>query len=188
MTDLTLGIFSSSTDVEYAIQDLRDAGFDPKDISIMMRDREGEDEVIDMSINDNTGGGVSGAATGSILGGLAGLLIGIGAITIPGIGALLIGGPIATTLGLTGVAASTVSGAVTGAAGGLVGALMNLGLSEEDARVYERHINEGGILVAFPSTHERVEEARTILEENDADQVRVVRLDASSRLHRAYHG
>ena len=46
---------------------------------------------------------------------------------------------IAAALGLTGVAATTVSGALTGAlAGGLIGALTGLGFTKEDAELYQR--------------------------------------------------
>lgn len=187
MAEVTLGVFTSSTDAEYAIQDLRDAGYDPKDISIVMRDAEEADTLAHDTGTNVAGGAVSGATTGGLIGGLAGLLIGVGAITIPGIGGFLVGGPLAAALGLTGAAASTVTGAATGAvAGGLLGALMSLGIPEEEARIYEDRINEGGILVAVPSAKENTEDARAILEENDADQVRVIRLHPEARLQRGH--
>ena len=47
MADITLGIFSSTTDAEYAIHDLQDAGYDPKDISILMRNRDQAAQISD---------------------------------------------------------------------------------------------------------------------------------------------
>jgi len=78
------------------------------------------------------------------------------------LGGLLIGGPLVAALGLTGVVATTVSGAVTGAvAGGLIGALVGLGLPKEDAEYYNEAIEKGGILLAVQAhdgDQDRVEE------------------------------
>jgi hypothetical protein len=54
---------------------------------------------------------------------------------------------------------SAVGGA---AAGGLVGALVGLGLSEEDARYYEGQVREGKTLVAVDAG-DRPDEARDIV-------------------------
>ena len=172
---MVIGVFPDRADAEAAITELKDAGYNPKDISIVTKD-VGEGQVV----ADNTGasvasGAATGATTGGVIGALAGLLVGIGAIAIPGLGAVLIGGPIAAALGLTGAAASTVSGAVTGAlAGGLVGALVGLGVPQEDAEVYEKRLEAGGILVAVPARTGEGTEAREILENNNADQVRSI--------------
>ncbi len=175
MAKMVLGVFSSRPSAESAISDLEAAGYNPKDISILMQD-SGEAQ----SMADDTGanvaeGAASGATTGGVIGAIAGLLVGIGAIAVPGVGALLIGGPLAAALGLTGAAASTVSGAATGAlAGGLIGALTGLGVPEEDARVYEERIKSGGILVAVPTVTGTSADAAEILTQHDADQVKTV--------------
>jgi hypothetical protein len=172
---MVLGVFSTRENADAAVAELKDSGYDPKRISIVMKNNEG-------TVVNNAAGGSSvaegtatGIATGGVIGALAGLLVGIGAITVPGVGALLIGGPIAVALGLSGAAATTVSGAVTGAlAGGLLGALMGLGIPEEDARVYEQRIEAGGILVAVPAQIGESADAKDILSSNGADQVRSV--------------
>jgi hypothetical protein len=172
MTKTVLGVFHDRNGAEDAIDELRDRDYNPKDISIVMRNREEAKEVA-----DNTGAGVAsgaatGATTGAVVGGLAGLLA---AVALPGLGAFLIGGPIAAALGLTGAAASTVSGAATGAvAGGLLGALTGLGLSEDDARVYQDYVNEGGILIAVPARRGEETEVRDVLDEFGADQIRTI--------------
>jgi hypothetical protein len=178
MAGVTLGVFTDRDAAESAIDELRDDGYNPKDISIVTQDK-----VVGQDLARDTGasvaeGAASGATTGGVIGGLAGLLIGIGAITVPGIGGLLIGGPLAAALGLTGAAATTVQGAVTGAlAGGLIGALVGLGVPEEDARVYEDRIKQGGILLAVPSSDSAAREARVILEAHGAEQTRFVETD-----------
>jgi uncharacterized membrane protein len=175
MAKMVFGIFTDRKNAETAINELESEGFNPKDISIVMQNKEDAD-----IIRNNTGANVaestaSGAATGAAIGGLAGLLIGIGAIAIPGIGALLIGGPIAAALGLTGAAATTVSGAATGAlAGGLIGALVGIGVPEEDARIYEERVKSGAILVAVPAFSSEHREASAILRENGAEQIKSI--------------
>lgn len=174
MAQVVLGVFDYEDDAKDAIEELKAAGFDTKNISLVMHDtRRGESIAHDTGIHV-TGGAVAGATTGAFVGGLAGLLIGVGAITIPGVGALLIGGPLAAALGLTGAAATTVSGAATGAiAGGLLGALLGLGLPEDDAKLYEQRVREGAILVAVPASYDTAEEAMDILEDHDATDIKV---------------
>lgn len=168
-----LGIFGDRPFAEQALTQLEEAGYNPKDMSIVMRDHAAAQAFGHNSGVNVTGGALSGAATGAVIGGLAGLLVGVGAITIPGLGAFLIGGPIAVALGLTGAAATTISAATTGAvAGGILGALMGLGLPEQDARIYEKHINEGGILLAVPAMEDEIAEVKDILHQAHATQIR----------------
>lgn len=175
MNKTVLGIFADKSAAEDAINELEEAGFSPKDISIVMQDKASSEKLAadtGTSVADST---VTGATTGAALGGLAGLLIGVGALAIPGIGAVLVGGPLAAALGLTGAAATTVSGAATGAlAGGILGALMGLGLTEDEARIYETSIQDGGILVVVPTMGSQYQIAKDILEENEASQIRTV--------------
>lgn len=175
MANTLLGIFSNRMNAEGAISELEAQGFNPKDISIIMRDQNGQTTTSHPSGSHAVEGAVSGAATGGVLGGLAGLLVGIGAVAIPGIGALLIAGPLAAALGLTGVAATTVSAAVTGAlAGGLVGGLIGLGVPEEEAKAIEGRIKEGGILVAVPVLLEEEAKVRKIFRDFGADMIRAI--------------
>jgi uncharacterized membrane protein len=177
MADMVFGIFADKDNAEDAIDDLKSDGYDAKDISIVVKDGTVGETVAADTGASVTDGAASGAATGGVIGAIAGLLVGIGAITIPGVGALLVAGPIAAALGLTGAAATTVSGAVTGAlAGGLVGALVGLGVPEEEARVYEERVREGGILLAVPVREGTTREARMILEDNGADKIRTVNI------------
>lgn len=177
MQKTVLGVFNERADAEEAIDRLRDADYNPKDLSIVMKDTEAGAEIADTTGTNVATGAASGATTGAVIGGIAGLLIGIGAIAVPGIGAILIGGPLAAALGLTGAAATTVSGVATGAlAGGLLGALMGLGVPEEDARIYEERVNEGGILVAVPARSGEEEEVRMLLEDSGADTIRTLTL------------
>lgn len=170
-----IGVFADRNLAEDAISALQYKGFEVKNISILMKDKSEGQKIATNTGASVVGGASTGAATGAVVGGLTGLLVGVGAIAIPGIGAFLIGGPLATALGLSGAAATAMTGVATGAlAGGLIGALMGLGLPEQEARVYETKIKEGGILIAVPARGEHIDIARDILEEYNATQIRTI--------------
>jgi uncharacterized membrane protein len=185
MTHTILGIFSERTDAEEAINHLEKDGYNPKNISIVMKD-SGERTELESNTGANVAGGaLSGATTGAVIGGIAGLLAGT---VMPVLGGFLIAGPIGAALGLTGAAATTVSGAATGAvAGGLLGALVSLGVPEETAKVYEDRVNAGGILVAVPAEENRVDEVKDILTEFNAEDVQVVSTKEEHQSHMSSH-
>lgn len=175
MARTIIAAFGDVDGAESAINELRSAGYDPKQMTIMMKDQEVVREVADNTGASTAEGIVSGATTGGMLGGLAGLLVGVGVLTIPGIGPFLAAGPLVTALGLTGAAATTVSGATSGAiAGGLIGGLMGLGLSEDEALVYETTIKDGGVVVAVPARDDDDADALDVLERNGASQIKQV--------------
>lgn len=166
-----LGVLYDPDEAQGTIADLEIRGYDPRDVSIIMRDQQRASKISGDTGATVAGGAVSGAATGAIIGGLAGLL---GAFIIPGLGAFLIGGPIAAAFGLTGAAASTVSGVATGAvAGGLIGALTGLGLTKDEAAIYEKRVKDGGVLLIVPAFENDEEEVMRILSNHGADNVRV---------------
>ncbi|HRN86146.1 MAG TPA: general stress protein [Candidatus Dojkabacteria bacterium] len=172
MANTIFGIFAERESAEEAINSLKSQGYDPKDISIVVKDRSEGERIAEETGSDVAEGAVAGATSGAILGGLAGLLA---SFVLPGIGALFVGGPIAAALGLTGAAATVTSGVATGAlAGGLIGALTGLGLPEEDARVYEERIKEGGILVAVSAHSSEEVLVENIFSENHAEDVKSV--------------
>lgn len=175
MRKTLIGIFEAKEDAEGAISKLRHHDFDPKDISIIMKDRTEATHVANDTGAHVANNAATGVATGAIIGGLAGLL---STTVLPGLGALFIGGPIAAALGLTGAAALGVSGAATGAAaGGIVGALTGLGLSHDEATVYEDRIREGAILLAVPVGPNDEKEARIIMEDYDATDIKAISND-----------
>jgi uncharacterized membrane protein len=142
----TIGVFTTHTSAESALNELRQFGVSETDLSYVYVNSDGK-------IKD--GQGVekveSGAATGAILGVALGLVVANG--ILPGLETLIIAGPLAVALGFTGVAATAVAGAVTGAvAGGLIGALTGLGIEEQDVYMYEDHVKRGGILVIARET------------------------------------
>lgn len=149
METTTVAIFKDRMDAEAAINELRTFGIADADISYVYSS-EGHVTSEDGGGSDVAGGAASGATTGAILGAIAGLVVANG--VLPGLGTLFVAGPLAGALGLTGAAATTAAGAMTGlVAGGLVGGLAGLGVSKEDATLYEERVKRGGILLTARS-------------------------------------
>lgn len=150
MAKTVVGLFESASDARQALQELRDAGFDGDDISLVANNARGDygdDAEFNTTTRDGTvseaeeGAGL-GATGGAVLGGLGGLLVGLGALAIPGIGPVIAAGTLATTLGTTALGAG-----IGAAAGGLTGALVGAGIPEEDANVYAEGVRRGDALV-----------------------------------------
>lgn len=163
----TIGVFPNKLRAEEAIEDLRKSGVSDADISCVYRDMDGD--LTDSQTGEKIGtGAAGGATTGAVVGAIAGLIVANG--ILPGLGTLFVAGPLATALGFTGGAAATVAGAATGAvAGGLIGGLANLGVSDEDATLYERHVLSGEVLVISRSD---AESALDAFHRNNAVEVR----------------
>jgi hypothetical protein len=157
MTTTTIGVFRNRIDAEGVINELRNLGVSDERISFIYQNNEGETETREGSgehVAKETGSGAAtGVGTGAALGALAGVAVAAG--ILPGLGALFIGGQLATALGLTGGAATTAAGAMTGAvAGGLIGALSGLGIGATEAATYQKHVEEGNILVVVDGYNE----------------------------------
>lgn len=173
MQNLVLGVFPDKNSAEDAMSILEREGYNPKDISILMREKE---EIRKLLANKGVkigGGTVTGVTAGAMVGGLAGLLA---STVFPGLGVVFIGGPLAATIGFTGAAATTTSGALTGAvAEGLIGALTSaFGLSGEEAKIYKKSVEDGGILIAIPAKAGEEKEVGNIMSECDAEHIKLV--------------
>ncbi|MGB5959111.1 MAG: general stress protein [Coleofasciculaceae cyanobacterium] len=155
-----VGVFPHRRDAETAMRELRDAGFNMNQISLVGKDDRGNTSSSG-SLTDKTKtdeGAKAGAATGGALGGLTGLLVGLGALAIPGVGPVIAGGALATALATT-----AAGGAIGAAAGGLTGALVGLGIPDDRARFYSDRVNHGDYLVMVDGTESEILQAETIL-------------------------
>jgi hypothetical protein len=134
------GIFSTRVAVERATEELGVAGFSAADISVLMpRNLDGSNDMGTEASTKAPEGAVTGVATGGAIGGALGALLGAGLLVIPGVGPFLAAGPIMTGLAGLGLG-STV--------GGIAGALIGMGLPEYEAKRYEGHVQNGGILIS----------------------------------------
>ena len=145
MTATISRLYDNYADAQRAVANLEAAGVPHSDLSIVAnnsdnwystgkkvdRDRDG--------VDDRAEGAATGAGIGAGLGGAAGLLAGLGLLAIPGLGPVVAAGWLAST------AAVATAGAATG---GLVGALTQAGVSDEDAPAYAEGVRRGGTLVS----------------------------------------
>ncbi|MBN3872502.1 histidine kinase [Nostoc sp. JL33] len=164
-----VGVFSNRRDVEHALHELKNVGFDMNRVSVITEDGD-KDDIAGADVRDRVGdksddGARVGAATGGALGGLTGLLVGLGTLAIPGIGPIMLAGAAATTL------ATTLAGAGIGAvAGSLLGALVGLGIPEERARVYDERVKRGHYLVIIDGTDTEIARAEEILNRQGVEE------------------
>ncbi|RDW16239.1 general stress protein [Oceanobacillus chungangensis] len=143
------GVFAVAEDAEKAINELKILGYQSEDITIFAKNKDQVNLIEDETgtnvtaekegrgKNAGKGAGI-GAISGGVLGGIVGLVAEVGLLAIPGIGPLVAAGPIATTLAGMGV----------GAGGGmLVGTLVGAGISEEQAKEYEKYLKDNKVIV-----------------------------------------
>lgn len=151
MKQFTIGVFATREDAEKAINAVHnDLHVPHDDISFLYRNTDGEVHEGDAGEISGTTVG-EGAKKGAMVGGTIGALAGLATVAgvIPVIGPLFAAGPLAAALGLTGAVGATAAAGVTGAAaGGVIGALANMGVPEENAQRYADRVEAGNILVA----------------------------------------
>ncbi|WP_053363313.1 general stress protein [Bacillus sp. FJAT-27251] len=139
MKDQVIGIYENEKLAAEAVEELKTRGYRSEEISVIAKNKDGDSEITKEVEPSAMDGAVAGAATGGALG-MAGMIVGLPAVLVPGLGAVLAAGPIITMLG----------GAVVGAnsgSGGLLPALKDIGLSDEDAERYTKDVEDGKILV-----------------------------------------
>jgi len=133
------GIYITRASAEKAVDNLISAGSPSGDVSVLLPDIESSKNLAHEKNTKAPEGTTTGVAAGGAAGGALGLLVGLGALAIPGLGPFLAAGPIVPALAGLGVG---------GAVGGIVGALVGMGIPEYEAKRYEGHVKEGGILFA----------------------------------------
>jgi hypothetical protein len=157
------GIYSDLGKAESAVDHLLAEGFSGSDVSVLVADTESTREFAHRKATKAPEGTATGATAGGVLGGALGLLAGIGALAIPGLGPLIAAGPIMATL--AGVGAG-------GALGGLVGALVGAGIPEYEAKRYEGHVKNGGVLLSVHcDTDSEIKRAKDFLKATGAADI-----------------
>jgi hypothetical protein len=135
----SVGVFNDANQAQQCVNELRRAGYRDDQIGVVSHNRDGSSNATRPDEDSGTKveeGAVAGLATGAGVGALWGL--GILAGVLPGIGPAIAGG----TLGI--LLSSAAAGA---AAAGIGGALIGLGIPEEDAKYYEGEFKAGRTLV-----------------------------------------
>jgi len=157
------GIYKTRTSAEAAVDELISAGFPSADVSVLLPDVQSTREVAHQKNTKAPEGATTGIAAGGAVGGTLGLLAGIGALAIPGLGPFIAAGPIMGALAGAGAG---------GAVGGIVGALVGMGIPEYEAKRYEGHVKNGGILLSVHcDTSEQVSGAKDMLKRTGASDI-----------------
>jgi hypothetical protein len=136
-----VGVFNSPQEAQKAVMELKTAGIRDDEIGVLSRNDEGRIVGKEAAIGTaNAEGAAVGAAAGVATGAGIGALWGLGIVAgvLPGIGPAIAGG----TLGIL-----LSSAAAGGAAAGITGALVGLGVSQDEASFYENEFKPGRTLV-----------------------------------------
>jgi uncharacterized membrane protein len=148
MTETVVGHYRSADDAERALHELEQAGFTKDDVSYVAPDATG--------VFQNRLRGRIEAGSGTAKGAGAGLLLGLAAMAIPGIGPAVAAGPLAMAL-------------IGAATGGLLGALADMGVSEQHAKHWADRVSEGGSLLVVRTKDGNAARAEEILRATAAE-------------------
>jgi hypothetical protein len=151
-----VGVFEDQIHALESIRALRRAGFTDQQMGLVSRHGIGEPELPQVETQQRAGeGAIKGAAVGGGIGAVAGAVV---AGTVPVVGPVLAGGLLIGAIG----------GAALGAAvGTFAGPFIALGMSEQDAHDYARHVEAGRTAVVVHTT-DRQELARRLMDEHGA--------------------
>ena len=162
MATLVTGLFKVRSTAERAVDSLIENGYSRDDISLLMSEAtKGREFALRMTTKAPEGA-AAGATIGGVIGAIAAGLVALGVIVVPGL-TLVAAGPVVATLAGLGAG---------GAAGGLTGAMIGLGIPEHEAKFYSEAIEQGGILLGVYTHDDRANQARKIVEAAGADQVK----------------
>ena len=149
-----VGAFEREAQAQAAVKALRGAGFTEAEIGVVSPNSS-------TAVSEKTAGtkaeegAVAGLATGAAVGALWGM--GILAGVVPGIGTAIAGGTLAALLSSAGAGAAAAS---------VAGALIGMGIPEDDAAYYNTEYGKGRSIVTVRGN--RTSEARAILDQHGA--------------------
>lgn len=149
----SVAVFASHHDAVSSIVALKKHDFPLSKVSLVGQ-AELVDEKIQVQSNDkliNTP-----VIAGTVLGTTIGLLTGVGLFAIPGFGLLFGAGAVVGALGGFELGVAT---------GGFVTLLLQMGIHEDYAVVYDEHIKDGKFLLMIDGSNEEIDLARKIIGE-----------------------
>ena len=156
-------IATSEFQAESIVNELKVAGFEDNDISVLFPDKTGSKDFAHEHHTKAPEGATAGAGAGGLVGGALGWLAGIGALAVPGVGPFIAAGPIMAALSAAAVGA---------AVGGIAGALAGMGIPEFEAKRFEGKIKAGNILLSVhTASHDEARRARQIFEHAGAQDI-----------------
>jgi uncharacterized protein (TIGR02271 family) len=162
MAKTVVGLFDNVNEAEAVVGELTELGIPRDQISLARQDSSAAGGTTTRTAAEtDTGhpGTITGATTGAFVGGAAGLAASLTSLAIPGFGPILAAGPIIATLTGAGIGA---------AAGGLIGALVDWGVPDEEAEYYTEGVRRGGTLVSVRTDDALAARAADIMNRHNA--------------------
>lgn len=151
-----VALYNNVENATRTVSALTDAGIRANDINLIAGDA-GDLQAGQLAVGEDrpeAAAAAEGAVAGGLFGGLVGVLVGVGAFAVPGLGPIIAAGPLASGL---------IGAAVGAAGGGLLGALVEWGIGEEEAGFYLEGVRRGGALVAVRAPDEQAEVVARLL-------------------------
>ncbi len=158
-----VGVFPSRQEAQQALNELKASGFPMDKVSVIAKDADQGEQLGGVQTSDQIGNKDVGAGTG-IVGEIAAdsalgsVLVGLSSLAIPGVGPIIAAG----SVGLALVATVTATGIEAAAISGLVRAITDLGIPEEQARGHSDRLLRGEYLVMIDGTDDEIAAAEAI--------------------------
>jgi hypothetical protein len=155
-THSAVAVYADHESAEAALKELKAKGFDMKNLSIIGKDFQTEENAVGFY---NTGDRMKfWGKRGAFWGGLWGWLVGAGLFLIPGVGHVIVLGP------LVGWIVGALEGAAVGGSLGVLGAaLASAGIPKDSVVQYETAVRAGQFVVTLRGSADEVARAQTIL-------------------------
>src|SRR5216684_2833386 len=151
-----IAIYNTHPEAEAAVNELQQAGFDVRRLSVVGKDYHTDEQVVGYY---NAGDRMKHwGKLGALWGGLWGLLFGAAFFWVPGVGPLLIAGPLSAS-----IVAGLESAAVVGGLSALGAGLYGIGIPRDSVLRYETAIQGDKYLVVAHGTSVEVDHAKEIL-------------------------
>ncbi|HEY9871817.1 MAG TPA: general stress protein [Candidatus Obscuribacterales bacterium] len=158
-----VGVFANREEVEQAVNELKDSGFSMDKVSIIAKDAGAGDHVGGAEMSDRVGDQDVNTATAAVADAVTGatwgtVLVGLSSLAIPGVGPIVAAGSlgVAMVTNLAGIAIGTAS------SDGLVRAMTDLGIPEEQARGYSDRLHLGKYLAIVDGTDDDIHRAEAV--------------------------
>jgi hypothetical protein len=156
-------VFPDLTHAGQACRDLEHIGIPRDSISLIAGNDQGKhDEYLERAKKAATSTEAAAASGAAVTGGLA-MLATLATIAIPGVGPIVALGAMGTVLLGLGVGAG---------AGALIGTFHQMGISHEEAPLYEEAVKRGEIMVVAVVDEQFQDEAVQVLKRNGSRDVR----------------
>jgi len=168
MTDenAIVAVYDDHTQAEAAVEELKQASFDLKKLSIVGKDYHTEENVIGYY---NAGDRMKyWGKMGAFWGGIWGLLFGAAFFFVPGIGPVLVAGPVAAS-----IVAALESAVAVGGLSAIGAGLYSIGIPKDSILRYEVALKADKFLVIAHGAADDVAKAKEILERTSPAELAV---------------